>query len=65
VSAELDRLEAVISAANPADRSGITSRLQALLTKISQTPDTGGANVAEKLKSATADEIFAFIDNEL
>ncbi|GAB3838526.1 hypothetical protein GCM10027610_042590 [Dactylosporangium cerinum] len=65
VSAELDRLEAVMSAANPADLSGITSRLEALLAKFSQTPDADGANVAEKLKSATADEIFAFIDNEL
>ncbi|MFC4997931.1 SDR family NAD(P)-dependent oxidoreductase [Dactylosporangium cerinum] len=64
-SAELDRLEAVMSAANPADLSSIASRLEALLAKFSHTPDTGGANVAEKLKSATADEIFAFIDNEL
>ncbi|GAB3832969.1 hypothetical protein GCM10027610_026050 [Dactylosporangium cerinum] len=68
VSAELDRLEAIMSAANPADLSGIASRLEALLTKISQgsnTSDADAVNVTEKLESATDDEIFDFIDNEL
>ncbi|MFC5005004.1 SDR family NAD(P)-dependent oxidoreductase, partial [Dactylosporangium cerinum] len=68
VSAELDRLEALMSAADPADLSGIAVRLQALLAKIGQGPKTSGVdavNVTERLESATDDEIFGFIDNEL
>ncbi|WP_380115616.1 SDR family NAD(P)-dependent oxidoreductase [Dactylosporangium cerinum] len=65
VSAELDRLEAVMSAADPADLSGIAARLQALLTKISQR--FGQEHVSldnSDLQSASAEEIFKIFDAE-
>jgi acyl carrier protein len=67
--AELDRLESVMAAADPdpVARAGIAARLRgltALWTAADAAPDDGEA-VAEKIGSASTDEIFAFIDNEL
>jgi acyl carrier protein len=67
--AELDRLESAMAAADPdpVARAGIAARLRgltALWTAADVAPDDGEA-VAEKIGSASADEIFAFIDNEL
>ncbi|QFZ21582.1 type I polyketide synthase [Saccharothrix syringae] len=66
--AELDRLE--VAAANlgaaEIEASHITTRLQNLLSRLNQTV-TGDAPVAvaEKLESASADDVFDFIDREL
>ncbi|PNE33155.1 hypothetical protein AF335_16035 [Streptomyces eurocidicus] len=93
--ADLDRLEAVISAMDAADLAGARTadRLRALLARcaaatgapasfhaaapaVPTAPDAASSTtttiddqheevVADKLEAATADEIFAFIDNEL
>ncbi|MGW1831156.1 SDR family NAD(P)-dependent oxidoreductase, partial [Streptomyces tubercidicus] len=70
--AELDRLEGVLGVV-PADdpqRARIASRLQTLLAKWNDPQDaeaeTGdGTGVSDHINSATADEIFDFIDNDL
>jgi len=66
--AELDRLEAAMSAVEPdeATRAGVAARLQRLLGRWGA--PAGGAEsatVASRLEAASTDEIFAFIDNEL
>ncbi|MEW9534728.1 SDR family NAD(P)-dependent oxidoreductase, partial [Microbispora sp. NPDC049125] len=66
VLAELDRLETAFSTAalDASARAGIAARLKALLSGCDEAaPD--GAAVTDKLRSATDDEIFNFIDNEL
>ncbi|MCF0083169.1 SDR family NAD(P)-dependent oxidoreductase, partial [Streptomyces lomondensis] len=68
VLAELDRLEASLATLS-ADRTArlrITARLRDILAGWDEEPAGGdGAAVAEKLQSASADEVLAFIDNEL
>ncbi|WUV56732.1 SDR family NAD(P)-dependent oxidoreductase [Amycolatopsis sp. NBC_01480] len=61
----LDRLEAVAAGLDAAeiDRSRIVARLQAMVTTLHQTLAGGSAGAA--LESATTDELFALIDNEL
>ncbi|MGP3925161.1 SDR family NAD(P)-dependent oxidoreductase [Streptomyces sp. 8N616] len=69
---EIDRLEALLAPA-PADeeaRGRVAVRLRAIVSRLSPTvdaaADTADAHdVASTLESATADEIFSFIDNEL
>jgi hypothetical protein len=63
--AELDRLDAVIAGLGEDDglRSALTVRLQTLLARLTEKPATAG--LAERIKSASAIEIFDFIDNEL
>ncbi|PWW63421.1 pimaricinolide synthase PimS3 [Actinokineospora spheciospongiae] len=66
--AELDRLEAALAGADPdpVTRAGIAARLHGLSARWSTTAERAdGAAVTEKLSSASTDEIFAFIDNEL
>ncbi|WP_327091567.1 SDR family NAD(P)-dependent oxidoreductase [Nonomuraea sp. NBC_01738] len=66
VLAELNRVAAAL-AAQPLDkgaRGQITARLQAMLAELSETQESGG-EVVERLQSASADEIFAFIDTQL
>ncbi len=65
LEAELDRLEAVASALDAAeiDRSRIVVRLQAMVTALHQT--LAGTKAADVLQTATTDELFALIDNEL
>jgi acyl transferase domain-containing protein/acyl carrier protein len=66
--AELDRFEAILadSAVDDVTRGGVTIRLQELLSKVSETTaDNGGIAASELLESASTDEIFDFINNEL
>ncbi|MET7719161.1 phosphopantetheine-binding protein, partial [Streptomyces sp. NPDC005407] len=70
--AELDRLEGVLGEVSLDDpqRARIASRLQALLARWNERQDGGGeakddAGVSDRISSATADEIFDFIDNDL
>ncbi|MGW9177878.1 beta-ketoacyl reductase, partial [Streptomyces decoyicus] len=70
--AELDRLEDVLAevAQDDPQRARIASRLQTLLAKWSEREDNdpaadADAGVSDRINSATADEIFDFIDNDL
>ncbi|WP_394838006.1 SDR family NAD(P)-dependent oxidoreductase [Pendulispora rubella] len=62
--AELDRLEAALSAAPPdeATRASLGTRLRSLLSKWGAA--AGGADVAE-VRTATNEELFDFIDQEV
>ncbi|MFE5588181.1 SDR family NAD(P)-dependent oxidoreductase, partial [Kitasatospora sp. NPDC056531] len=70
---ELDRLEAAVAAISTDEglRTKVTARLEYLLTKLASGRVPGleagpePAAVGERLQEATADEIFAFINNEL
>jgi hypothetical protein len=67
VFGDLDRLEATLTRATP-DRGArirITERLHALLAAINAEAGTGDGAVAERIESATPDELFDFIDREL
>ncbi|KNB50933.1 hypothetical protein AC230_19325 [Streptomyces caatingaensis] len=66
--AELDRLETLLSGITEDDaaRSRVSARLKDFLAKLNSTQDAADdVSVAEKIDSATDDEVFAFIDNEL
>ncbi|MFC9948902.1 type I polyketide synthase [Streptomyces pratensis] len=67
--AELDKLEAATETNEPdtLTRAKVAMRLQAFLAKWSEdaTPEADPANVTDKLESASDDEIFDFINNEL
>ncbi|GAA0401726.1 hypothetical protein GCM10010357_23510 [Streptomyces luteireticuli] len=66
--AELDRLETLLSGITEDDaaRTRVSARLKEFLTKLTGTQDAADdVSVAEKIDSATDDEVFAFIDNEL
>jgi acyl transferase domain-containing protein/acyl carrier protein len=68
VFADFDRLEASLFALSSGElaRAKLTTRLQTLLGKLTDSADSGAAaGVAERIESATSDEIFAFIDNEI
>ncbi|WP_405997991.1 type I polyketide synthase [Streptomyces sp. NBC_00829] len=72
VLGELDRLEAALSAADADSvlRSRITMRLQALMTKWNDAQDASGAATDEDvdgddLETATDDELFDLLDDEL
>ncbi|WP_446681626.1 type I polyketide synthase [Amycolatopsis plumensis] len=68
VLAELDRIEALISRISPDDGAHplVVSHLRTMLSVLGEGQDrTDGATVAEKLDSATDDEIFEFINKEL
>ncbi|MCX4399819.1 type I polyketide synthase [Streptomyces sp. NBC_01767] len=68
VLAELDRLEASLAtlSADRTARHRIAARLRDILADWDDEPAGGdGATVTEKLESASADEVLAFIDNEL
>ncbi|MFI0481360.1 SDR family NAD(P)-dependent oxidoreductase [Actinomadura sp. 9N215] len=67
---ELERLESTLAGAalEEAEAGRVTARLETLLAtwKASRAaPDDGGGGVAEKLRSATADEVLRLIDDEL
>jgi acyl carrier protein len=68
VLADLDALEAALDR-NPPDevtRGGVALRLRRLLQRISDPADVGPGNDArDRLQSASADDLLAFIDNEL
>jgi polyketide synthase 7 len=68
IDAELDRLQSAISSigSGKVERLKVTARLQAMLAELSGAEPTGdGAQVAEELQDATADEVFAFVDRQL
>ncbi len=68
VLAELERIESLISRISPDDGAHplVLSRLRTMLSVLGEGQDrTDGATVAEKLDSATDDEIFEFINKEL
>ena len=47
------------------DTTRISMRLQGLLSKLRQRENEADRSAAEMISSATADEIFEFIDNEI
>ncbi|GAB2697738.1 type I polyketide synthase [Kitasatospora kifunensis] len=66
--AELDRLEAAFGAlkVEEIEQGRFTARLQTMLNGLTETLSAaGGESVAGRLENASADDIFAFIDNEL
>jgi NAD(P)-dependent dehydrogenase (short-subunit alcohol dehydrogenase family)/acyl carrier protein len=68
--AELDRLDALLAAAaddpDEITRAGLALRLGRMLDKVrGAAPDPTGPDVADDFESASADEVLAFIDNEL
>ncbi|KUJ70626.1 polyketide synthase [Streptomyces albus subsp. albus] len=68
VHAELDKLEAILSTIGPDDveRPGIAARLRDLLSKWNETHSaTDSAPEDREIQSATADEIFDLLDDEL
>ena len=65
---QLDSFEAALTTGDPDEltRAGLAIRLRELLDKCrTQDTDTTEAGFAERIESATADEVFSFIDNEL
>ncbi|MFG2994798.1 type I polyketide synthase [Streptomyces sp. NPDC048257] len=68
VHAELDKLESILSTVGPDDveRAGITARLRDLLAKWNETHSAQDSAAEEReIQSATADEIFDLLDEEL
>ncbi|MET8765928.1 type I polyketide synthase [Streptomyces sp. NPDC004658] len=69
--AELDRLEAALLGADAPDdeetRSAVAARLKELLARITvaDTPGDDASDVTGSIEAATADDLFAFIDNQL
>ncbi|MET9554118.1 type I polyketide synthase [Streptomyces sp. NPDC006645] len=68
LSVELDRLEARLAelSRDEIERTRVTARLQSLVGKLTGTLGGGdGPSVTDRLKSATTDDLFDLIDNEL
>ncbi|AKN74606.1 beta-ketoacyl synthase [Streptomyces sp. PBH53] len=67
VLAEFDRVAARLAGltAEDIEQGRITTRLQALLGDLNKTLGQDAAAVAGRLEDASADDVFAFIDNEL
>ncbi|MEU7137783.1 SDR family NAD(P)-dependent oxidoreductase, partial [Streptomyces sp. NPDC046261] len=66
--AELDRLDSTLAASEPdaLTRAAVANRLLHILEKWREgDAETTGAHVTERIESASTDEIFDFIDNEL
>ncbi|WUV54621.1 SDR family NAD(P)-dependent oxidoreductase [Amycolatopsis sp. NBC_01480] len=66
--AELDRFEAALAASEPDDvtRGGVALRLRRLVADWSgPAGEPGTPDVTERIQSASADEVFDFIDREL
>ncbi|MFF7342152.1 beta-ketoacyl reductase, partial [Streptomyces sp. NPDC008163] len=65
--AALDRLETTVAALAPEEieRMGISGRLQALLGRLTGSDGELGGDVSDQLQSASADDVFDFIDKEL
>ncbi|MFI0912574.1 SDR family NAD(P)-dependent oxidoreductase [Streptomyces abikoensis] len=66
--AELDRLDSALTTTEPdaLTRAAVSNRLLQMLEKWrGGAAETAGTEVAERIGSASEDEIFAFIDNEL
>jgi acyl transferase domain-containing protein len=68
VGSELDRVEAIIAGltAGELEDAQVSSRLLALLGAVTEkTVPSAGTAVAARLEDASAEEMFAFIDNDL
>ncbi len=67
MDAELDRLQARLSAIGEeeGERQRVALRLQALLEELRMPAAAGGVEVAERIQSASAEEVLDFIDREL
>ncbi|WP_455431165.1 type I polyketide synthase [Streptomyces anandii] len=67
VHAELDRLEAILTAVAPDDveLAGIDARLRDLLSKWNEKHSAPESSASDDIDSATADEIFDLLDGEL
>uniref|UniRef100_UPI0005A8209A type I polyketide synthase n=1 Tax=Streptacidiphilus neutrinimicus TaxID=105420 RepID=UPI0005A8209A len=72
IGAELDRLESILSTldADEEERRTVTTRLRTLLSMWTEAGSTEPASAADpaaddKLQSATADELFSLLDEEL
>ena len=67
VLAELDTLEASLRAVatDDANRTKITDRLKAILATWGAAEEKADDKVADKIQTASAEEIFAFIDKDL
>ncbi|MFF1482622.1 type I polyketide synthase [Streptomyces sp. NPDC058301] len=71
LDAELDRLQEVLEGSGLADdaaaRALVAARLRRLLEEVADEPSAAGArlDVEDQLASASDDDIFSFIDNEL
>ncbi|MFI1401157.1 SDR family NAD(P)-dependent oxidoreductase, partial [Streptomyces sp. NPDC020681] len=65
--AELERLEAAIDSLSQEDdeRDAVAARLQSLLSRVNGPGVPAQSGAADEIESASADEIFDFIDNEL
>jgi acyl carrier protein len=66
--AELDKFEEAVAAltADELESTRMTVRLQTLLARLNETLGAGGgADVGDQLESASADDVFDFIDKEL
>ncbi|MEU3351876.1 SDR family NAD(P)-dependent oxidoreductase [Streptomyces sp. NPDC037389] len=66
--AELDRLDSALASTEPdaLTRAAVSNRLLTMLEKWrGSEAETAGTEVAERIGSASEDEIFDFIDNEL
>ncbi|MEU5053202.1 SDR family NAD(P)-dependent oxidoreductase [Streptomyces sp. NPDC021096] len=66
--AEIDRLDSTLAASEPdaLTRAAVANRLLHILEKWREgDAETTGAHVTERIESASTDEIFDFIDNEL
>ncbi len=60
----MDQLEAVLEAAAPGERSRMLTRLQSSLLRMGA-PDGAGTEASARFDSATDDEVFDFIEQEL
>ncbi|MEV6979497.1 KR domain-containing protein, partial [Kitasatospora sp. NPDC093806] len=68
ILAELDRLESLLTSLSQEDplNANVTKRLQALLAKRNPAQKSAAGSAAEdRIRSATADDLFDFIDKEL
>ena len=67
VDGELDRLQVRLATIGPEEqeRTRIASRLQALLDELRTPASTDAVAVAERIQSASAEEVLDFIDREL
>lgn len=62
----LDRLEAALAglSGEESERTGITARLQAVVSRLETPGPSDRADVSERLEGADAEDLFAFIDQE-
>jgi hypothetical protein len=64
---EIDKLETALmeASAEETDKAMITARLEIILARWRELDRPDGEDIAEKINSASASEIFDFIDQDL